>query len=90
MYCPFVYCVAGSKVSAFGTQPDRHGMKNEEVGADSAHPLSFSLQPCPSLVVTELKKPGVPGLASAFIQRQRDESALLSSRRDKRGNCDTL
>jgi type I site-specific restriction-modification system R (restriction) subunit len=42
------------------------------------------------LVVVELKKPGVPGLASAFIQCQRDESALLSSRRDKRENCDTL
>ena len=27
MYCPFVYCVAGSKVSAFGTQPDRHASK---------------------------------------------------------------
>jgi type I site-specific restriction-modification system R (restriction) subunit len=42
------------------------------------------------LVVIDLKKPVVPGLASAFIQCQRDESALLSSRRDKRGNCDTL
>jgi type I site-specific restriction-modification system R (restriction) subunit len=42
------------------------------------------------LVVIELKKPGVPGLASAFIQFQRDESALLSSRRDRRENCDTL
>ena len=42
------------------------------------------------LVVIELKKPGVPGLESAFIQCQRGESALLSSRRDKRGNCDTL
>ena len=42
------------------------------------------------LVVIELKRPGVLGLASAFIQCQRGESALLSSRRDKRGNCDTL
>jgi hypothetical protein len=51
---------------------------------------SFILQPCPRLVVIELQKPGVPGLAPAFIQGQRDESALLSSRRDKRENCDTL
>jgi hypothetical protein len=65
-------------------------MKNEEVDVDSAHTLSFILQPCPSLVVIELKKPGVPGLASTFIQCQRDESALLSSRHDKRENCDTL
>jgi hypothetical protein len=54
------------------------------------YPSAFSLQPWPSLVVIELKKPSVPGLASAFIQCQRDESALLSSRRDKRENCDTL
>jgi len=42
------------------------------------------------LVVIELKEPGVPGLAFAFIQSRRDESALLSSRRDRRENCDTL
>jgi hypothetical protein len=41
-------------------------------------------------VVTELKKPGVLGLESVFIQCQHDEFALLSSRRDRRGNCDTL
>jgi hypothetical protein len=70
-------------------------MKNEEVGVDSAHPLSSNLQPpasslATSLVVIELKKPGVPGLASDFTKCQHDESALLSSRRDRRGNCDTL
>ena len=37
-------------------------MKNEEVGVDSAPPLSFSLQPCPSLAVIELKESGVPWL----------------------------
>jgi hypothetical protein len=53
-------------------------------------PSALTLQPCLSLVVIELKKPGVPGLASDFTKCQRDESALLSSRRDKRANCDTL
>jgi hypothetical protein len=53
-------------------------------------PLGLEAKPCPSLVVVELKKPGAPGLESAFIQCQRDESDLLSSRRDRRGNCDTL
>jgi hypothetical protein len=64
-------------------------MKNEEVGGIRLilYPSAFSFQRCPSLMVIELKKPGVPGLASAFIQFQRDD---LLSRRDKRENCDTL
>jgi type I site-specific restriction-modification system R (restriction) subunit len=67
-------------VSQFSVTGALYTFRPDLVGFDNGLPL----------VVIELKKPGVPGLASAFIKCQRDESAVLSSRRDKRGNCDTL